>query len=128
MAQDRRVESGSHVTRVGEVCSSESGSWRHPSGSGRIWQRLAARLLEVTFAVSPFEPSRQAPTDEGSQAVIADDALSFNAKNVKIITRDGHVTLRGPVNHQKERLAIGEIASRVAGPSHVDNQLEIKSK
>ncbi|MET0342206.1 MAG: BON domain-containing protein [Polyangiales bacterium] len=59
------------------------------------------------------------------KAVIADDALSFTAKNVKIITRDGRVTLRGPVNSAQERTSIERAASTVAGPGKVVNQLEV---
>lgn len=60
------------------------------------------------------------------QAVVADDALSFTAKNVKIITLNGKVTLRGPVNSDGERTKIEAMARRVAGATHVDNQLEVK--
>jgi len=61
------------------------------------------------------------------QALTADDALSTNAKNVKIITNDGMVTLRGPVNSEKEKAEIEAKAKRVAGVKRVDNQLEIAS-
>lgn len=62
-------------------------------------------------------------TQQIRQAVMADDSLSFTAKNVKIITQNGKVTLRGPVNSAKERSAIDSAARKVAG--HVDNQLEV---
>ena len=60
------------------------------------------------------------------QAVVGDHSLSFTAKNVKIITRDGKVTLRGPVNTTEERNSIQAAAAKVAGSSNVDNQLEVK--
>jgi osmotically-inducible protein OsmY len=49
-----------------------------------------------------------------------------DARNVKIITIDGHVTLRGPVNSAEEKRQIGEIANQIAGAGNVDNQLEAK--
>lgn len=52
--------------------------------------------------------------------------MSVNAKNVKIITSQGQVTLRGPVNTAAEKRLIGEIAERVATAGKVDNQLELK--
>ena len=61
------------------------------------------------------------------QAVVADDSVSTNGKNVKIITVDGMVTLRGPVKSEKEKTNIGEKAQRVAGVKRVDNQLEVAS-
>ena len=61
------------------------------------------------------------------KAITADDSLSTNAKNVKIITNDGTVTLRGPVKSEKEKADIEAKAKQVAGVKRVDNQLEIAS-
>jgi len=58
--------------------------------------------------------------------IVGDDALSFTAKNVKIITHDGRVTLRGPVNNSAEKETIGKLALEAAGAGHVDNQIEVK--
>lgn len=51
---------------------------------------------------------------------------SVNAKNVKIITNEGQVTLRGPVDSADEKRLIGEIATRIATAEHTDNQLEVR--
>ena len=59
------------------------------------------------------------------QAIGADDSVSTNGKNAKIITVDGTVTLRGPVKSEKEKTNIGAKAQQVAGVKTVDNQLEI---
>ena len=59
------------------------------------------------------------------RAVTADDSLSTNAKNVKIITNNGTVTLRGPVKSEKEKAEIEAKAKQVAGVKGVDNQLEV---
>ena len=61
------------------------------------------------------------------QALTADDSLSTNAKNVKIITNDGTVTLRGPVKSEKEKTDIEAKAKQVAGVKRVDNQIEVAS-
>ena len=58
--------------------------------------------------------------------ILAGENMSINAKNVKIITIDGRVTLRGPVNTAEEKRLIGEIADRIARSENVDNQLEVK--
>jgi len=77
------------------------------------------------------------PTDQGSsesdrtitqeirKAVVANHDFSTDAKNVKIITVDGVVTLRGPVKNTNERTSIGSIAQQTAGVKRVDNQLEV---
>ena len=61
------------------------------------------------------------------RAVTADDSLSTNAKNVKIITNNGMVTLRGPVKSEKEKAEIEAKAKQVAGVKSVDNQLDVAS-
>jgi hypothetical protein len=78
------------------------------------------------------------PLDQGNSAadvattaqirkeIIADKGMSVNARNVKIITNNGQVTLRGPVNTAEEKRRIGEIADRSPHTGTVDNQLEVK--
>jgi hyperosmotically inducible protein len=66
-------------------------------------------------------------TQKIRQAVIADGSLSMNAKNVKIITRNGKVTLKGPVDSQQEKDTIGAKSQEVAGKENTDNQLEVKA-
>jgi hyperosmotically inducible periplasmic protein len=61
------------------------------------------------------------------RAVMQDESLSMTAHNVKIISANGAVTLRGPVNSEQERTAIGRKAQAIAGPDKVDNQLEVKN-
>jgi len=61
------------------------------------------------------------------QAIVKDDSLSMLAKNVKIITVDGNVTLRGPVHTAEEKAKIGALAKSTAKPGKVINHLEIKT-
>jgi len=62
------------------------------------------------------------------QAVEREGSLSMNAKNVKIIVRDGKVMLRGPVDSEQEKATIAARASEIAGKDKVDNQLEVKTE
>jgi len=61
------------------------------------------------------------------KAIVADKSFSINARNVKIITRDGMVTLRGRVNSAEEKAAVERIANEHAGNAKVKNELEMKS-
>lgn len=67
-------------------------------------------------------------TQKIRQDVVDDDSLSVAGKNVKIITANGYVTLRGPVETQQDKNSIGDKAASVAGVSNVDNQLEAKNQ
>jgi osmotically-inducible protein OsmY len=66
-------------------------------------------------------------TQQIRKQVVAHDQLSTNAKNVKIITQNGVVTLRGPVKTPEEKAAIASLASKASGVKRVDNQLEIEA-
>ena len=67
----------------------------------------------------------RALTQKIRQAITSDDGLSTNGQNVKIITSDGKVTLRGPVKSAKEKADIAAKAIQIAGVKQVDNQLEV---
>ncbi|HEY2249999.1 MAG TPA: BON domain-containing protein [Planctomycetaceae bacterium] len=59
---------------------------------------------------------------------VVDTKMSTDAHNVKIMTQDGKVTLRGPVESADEKARIEELAVAVAGAGNVDNQLEVKER
>ena len=61
------------------------------------------------------------------KAVVKDESLTMTAKNVKIITAGGQVTLRGPVNSEEEKMKIEKLAKSAAASAKVDNQLEVKT-
>ncbi len=54
-----------------------------------------------------------------------DKSLSMYAHNIKIISQDGKVTLRGPVRSDDERAAIEAKAVAVAGEGNVTNRLHV---
>jgi osmotically-inducible protein OsmY len=61
------------------------------------------------------------------RALVGDTHYSMTAKNVKIITTDGKVTLRGPVKNDGEKSGIENIAKEAAGADSLDNQLEVET-
>jgi len=61
------------------------------------------------------------------RAIVDKESLSSDAHNIKIITRDGLVTLRGPVENVAEKTHLQAIAEKVTGVKQVDNQLESKT-
>ncbi len=59
------------------------------------------------------------------RALVKDHELSTDAKNIKIITIDGAVTLRGPVKSEQEKADIAAKAAQLAGDTNVRNELEV---
>ena len=80
--------------------------------------------------MSPVDQAENGPDLQISQdirkAIVADDSLSLDAHNVKVITAAGVVTLRGPVKSEQEKTAIEAKAKQVAGVTRVDSFLEVK--
>lgn len=81
----------------------------------------------------------ETPTDQGNSAKdmqitkdirsgIMDTDLSFNAKNIKIITRNEHVTLKGVVESHAEHQAILKIARNHANAAKITDELKVNSK
>jgi hyperosmotically inducible periplasmic protein len=60
------------------------------------------------------------------QALMKDSELSATAKNIKIITNNGHVTLCGPVKTAQEKAKIDQLAGSAAGGAKIDDQLDVK--
>ncbi|HEY6726373.1 MAG TPA: BON domain-containing protein [Polyangiaceae bacterium] len=67
-------------------------------------------------------------TQQVRKGIVGHDGLSTTAENVKIITVDGVVTLRGPVKSAQERSTIASVAQGVEGVKRVDNHLEVASQ
>jgi len=127
--------------------SSEWPDFNQPGYAGQVYGAYNAEPYFSTNAMG--EPNNTAwnlrdrangtmtPLDQGNdqadinttaqirKGIIADLNMSMNAQNIKIVTLNGHVTLRGPVNTPDEKNRIGEIANQVAQSGNVDNQLEV---
>lgn len=61
------------------------------------------------------------------RALTKNEALSVYAHNVKIITRQGNVVLKGPVRSLEEKGVVEKTAIGFAGVTHVRSELEIDS-
>jgi len=60
------------------------------------------------------------------QALMKDSELSMAAKNIKVVTANGRVTLRGPVKSTGEKAKVAQLASSAAGGAQIDNQLDVE--
>jgi len=67
-------------------------------------------------------------TQQIRQSLVKDKSLSTYAHNVKVITQNGMVTLKGPVRSEEEKKAVEAKAAEVAGENKVTSQLDIKPK
>jgi osmotically-inducible protein OsmY len=71
-------------------------------------------------------PSDRDITKQIREAIVKDKSLSTYAHNVKIITQNGQVTLKGPVRSDEEKRAIEAKATEIVGENKVTNELDIE--
>jgi len=60
------------------------------------------------------------------KSLTEDKALSTYAHNVKVISENGKVTLKGPVRSEEEKKTVEQRATDIAGAGNVTSQLTIK--
>jgi osmotically-inducible protein OsmY len=70
-------------------------------------------------------PADQNITKQIRSAIYKDKSLSTYAHNIKIITQDGKVTLKGPVRSADDKASIEAKAVAVAGADNVTNHLKV---
>src|SRR5262245_21361154 len=100
------------------------------SGSGTARDNTAVKARDRgSEAKTPIDQNEN-KKDVGITAEIrkrvVDTKMSIDAQNIKIITQDGKVTLRGPVKTAEEKGQIEKFALEVAGAGNVDSQIEIE--
>jgi hyperosmotically inducible periplasmic protein len=110
------------ATRVYSDTNSAAG--KLPDNSGVNVRDRASDALTATSqggSTADRELTRQI-----RRAITSNDQLSTMAKNIKVITQDGRVTLRGPVKDDNEKKTISDLVAGIATSDKVDNQLEVK--
>jgi len=75
-----------------------------------------------------MNPADRTTTKQIRKSIMQDKSLSTYAHNIKIITQDGKVTLKGPVRTEDDKTSLEAKAVAVAGAGNVTNQLEIAPK
>jgi hyperosmotically inducible protein len=83
---------------------------------------------EATADQQPNNRSDRDITQQVRTAIVADKDLSTYAHNVKVITQNGQVTLKGPVRSEDEKHAVEQKAAGVAGEGKVTSELTVKPK
>jgi len=98
-------------------------------GAGVEPDNTGRNVRDRADTVTPMDQGNDAAdlaiTQHVRKAVVNNDRLSLNAQNVKIITLDGVVTLRGPVESAEEKAFIVAAAKSAPQVKRVDDQLEV---
>jgi osmotically-inducible protein OsmY len=114
-----------------EPARNRTASDKEMTDSGYASDNTARNVRDREGAtLTPLDQSDSGPdvtiTQQIRHSITGDKTMSLDAHNVKIVTIEGVVTLRGPVKSVEEKLSIASIAESTPGVLKVDNQLEIK--
>lgn len=94
-------------------------------GVGRAAAEEAGKLTPLDQS---NDPEDLAVTQRIRQALIAQETLSIDAKNLKVITINGQVTLRGQVESAEEKSRVEDMVRAMAGGANTVSQIEVKAK
>lgn len=83
---------------------------------------------EATADQQKMNPEDRQTTKQIRQAIEKDKSISTYGHNIKVITQNGMVTLKGPVRSEEEKKAVEAKAAEVAGAEKITSQLEVKEK
>jgi hyperosmotically inducible periplasmic protein len=102
----------------------DNSSQQVPADNTKVNQR-DRNPNEPTAEQQKENPTDRQLTQQIRRAIVNDKSLSTDAHNVKIITQNGSVTLKGPVKSEQEKQSIEAKASGIAGAGKVTNELKV---
>ncbi len=109
------------------IVAQDSSSQPAPADNTKINQR-DQNANEPTADQQKDTRSDRDITQQIRKAIVNDKSLSTYAHNVKIITQNGQVTLKGPVRSDDEKQAVEAKATEIAGAGKVTSELDVKAK
>ncbi|MGB7602987.1 MAG: BON domain-containing protein [Candidatus Sulfotelmatobacter sp.] len=83
---------------------------------------------ETTADQQKADRSDREITQQIRKSITSDKSLSTYGHNVKVITQNGMVTLKGPVRSEEEKKAVEAKAAEVAGADKVTNEIDVQPK
>jgi hyperosmotically inducible protein len=109
------------------IVAQDSTSQPAPADNTKVNQR-DQNANEPTADQQKDNRSDRDITQQIRKSIVKDKSLSTYAHNVKIITQNGQVTLKGPVRSDDEKQAVEAKATEIAGAGKVTSELDVKAK
>jgi hyperosmotically inducible periplasmic protein len=113
------------LAAVAQQPPTASDSAQAPAGDNTKMNKQDGSENATTAQQQKETPADRDLTQQVRKAIMADKSLSTYAHNVKIISQNGTVTLKGPVRSEDEKQAIAAKATEVAGNTKVVNELNV---
>src|ERR1700735_2122070 len=110
---------------AGTLLASPARQDQHPAPDNTKTNQGDASKDATTAQQQKMNPADRNTTKQIRSAIMSDKTLSTYAHNIKIISQNGKVTLKGPVRSDEEKANIEAKAGAVAGVDNVTSQLTI---
>ncbi len=107
--------------------------WAQQDTQGPAADNTKVNQRDQNNSAATADKQKENPTDRQltqqiRKALVKDKSLSTYAHNIKVISQNGMVTLKGPVKSEEEKQAIEAKAAQIAGADKVTNELQVGSK
>ena len=113
------------VSSLGAIwAQQDNGASQVPADNTKVNQR-DRNPNEPTADQQKENRSDRQLTAEIRREIVKDKSLSTSAHNVKIITQNGAVTLKGAVKSDAEKQAIESKAAQIAGDGKINSELQV---
>jgi hyperosmotically inducible periplasmic protein len=127
---------GKHMSALGAtlffgaslLASSVPQNGQQPAADNTKTNQGDASKDATTADQQKMNPADRNTTKQIRKSIIQDKSLSTYAHNIKIITQEGKVTLKGPVRSEDEKANLEAKAAAVAGAANVTDQLEVATR
>jgi osmotically-inducible protein OsmY len=113
------------VISSGLLAAPKAGAFSRQQADNTKMNKGDAEKDATTADQQKMNPSDRAITQKIRAEIVKDKSLSTYAHNIKVITQDGKVTLKGPVRTPEEKAAVESKAAMVAGDSNVTSRIDI---
>jgi osmotically-inducible protein OsmY len=113
------------LTLASMALSAQDSSATRPPDNTKVNDRDRDKAEPTADQQKENRPDRDITRDI-RRSIVEDKSLSTYAHNVKIISQNGMVTLKGPVRSEEEKAAVESKAAEIAGKDKVTSQLEVK--
>ena len=107
--------------------------WAQQNPQGQAADNTKVNQRDQSSSEPTADKQKENPTDRQltqqiRKALVKDKSLSTYAHNIKVISQNGMVTLKGPVKSEEEKQAIEAKAAQIAGADKVTSELAVASK
>ncbi|MFZ0864064.1 MAG: BON domain-containing protein [Candidatus Sulfotelmatobacter sp.] len=119
---------GSLLLGCGALVSAQDAGQNAPASDNTRMNQRDRNPNEPTADQQLNNRSDRDITQQVRKSIDGDKSFSTYAHNVKVITQNGQVTLKGPVRSEEEKRAVEAKAAEVAGEGKVTSELTVKPK